>query len=297
MKNHIYKILLAPFVVLCLLYPVFSFAQGLVMLFPSNELLSNLNKKTYTSEVNYFKDLNQATVKKIKAFATQPKKKNNFGNASTSDSQSGFSGGSEGGSGDGGGSSSGDGSTSGQSGGSTSGDSTSLMSQHMNALQNNGVQTQTGGSQSSDPGGSQATAKPDPDAEDKKETPSSYNGKCGGYSTDAEMRQILASAGISVNSPKPKTSLEQMPSFVAIFLKKIKDDCKCSVIVTGGTEPGHKTHGPRIAIFDLRQQEPFNSYVKSKGQNIDGVRFVWEGNSGRITAHWHVIANGYKCGK
>jgi len=270
------------------------------MLFPSNELSSNLNKKTYTSEVNYFKDLNQATVKKIKVFSAQLPQKSNSQTASSSvtNSASENSGGSAGG----GSGSSGEGSSEngGQSGGSTSGNSSSAMSQHMNALQNSGGQTQTGGSQNSDPGGSQNTTKPTEKLEDADATATTYSGKCGNtFMSDSEARAALKKVGINVNKGEPATSLAQVPSFGILFLEKLKKECNCDVMVTGGTEKyPHKTHGPKLVVFDLRENPQLNSYINGKGKNIDGAKFLYEraGTFAQTTAtHWHVDANKYKC--
>ncbi|MDP2676883.1 MAG: pilin [bacterium] len=91
--------------------------------------------------------------------------------------------------------------------------------------------------------------------------------------SEQEARDKLAAAGISVNkAPCPAgvsykdvpggcTSLEGIPESTINSLIAIKKQCVCSITVTGGTEAGHKTHGPGIPIVDLSFDESLGRYL------------------------------------
>lgn len=84
-----------------------------------------------------------------------------------------------------------------------------------------------------------------------------------------------------------------------IDLKKLCGT-NCDITITGGTEGGHKTHGPDKPMLDLRPNTELNSYITSKDKNpvqtndgllykisINGneTRFLRESNPD----HWHVV--------
>ena len=69
----------------------------------------------------------------------------------------------------------------------------------------------------------------------------------------------------------------------------------CKVVVTGGTEPGHRTHKVGKSIFDLRATEALNSFMKANAEKVarsfDGPRYLWNGvwlTSHGSPNHWHV---------
>jgi hypothetical protein len=71
------------------------------------------------------------------------------------------------------------------------------------------------------------------------------------------------------------TSLEGMPQSVINYLSSLGDWCAlngCSVVMTGGTEVGHQTHGQGKPVFDLRSD--VNTNVLGKKLNDDGVARV-----------------------
>ena len=71
---------------------------------------------------------------------------------------------------------------------------------------------------------------------------------------------------------------------------------ECSVIITGGAEGGHATHGPGIAVVDLGRNTSLDSHIRGVGQavnvntcsqigpqyRLNGAIYVNEGD------HWHV---------
>jgi hypothetical protein len=86
----------------------------------------------------------------------------------------------------------------------------------------------------------------------------------GGTLSDSAARQKLSTAGIGVNKnncPTPQdtdcTSLDGIPSVAIDDLIKLKNACvqsdsNCSVMVTGGTEAGHVSHGVGKPMLDVR---------------------------------------------
>lgn len=124
-------------------------------------------------------------------------------------------------------------------------------------------------------------------------------------------RALVESQGVNINkgnctSPGQTncTSLSNMPDAAISLMISIKEKCgkTCDVTVTGGTEAGHKTHGPGNPIFDLSVKDPkvvtymlstielggkkidYNRYYTSK----DGTyRFMYETGAG-VTPHFHV---------
>lgn len=119
--------------------------------------------------------------------------------------------------------------------------------------------------------------------------------------TETEARAQLSAGGVSVNKsacPCPSggsgcTNVGGSPAIGQVVA--LKAACGCSVVVTGGTEPGHKSHGPGIPVIDLRKSTALNTYITTNGTSVssafggyatyelDGGIYVNEGN------HWHVM--------
>lgn len=106
---------------------------------------------------------------------------------------------------------------------------------------------------------------------DATSTPS--GGVSGPWPDDSVERQKLSSGGVTVRDtcrgrtdrPKPAgcTSVAQLPLNAIESLIALKSACgSCNVIVTGGTEWGHQTHGLGKSIVDLSHQGPaLNNYI------------------------------------
>ena len=93
------------------------------------------------------------------------------------------------------------------------------------------------------------------------------------------------------NERRPScTSLAYLPEEAIQMILKINADCRCTVVITGGTEPGHTTHGEGKRAFDLRlggaRGDPNNTdplYVFIKGRAINKLgasgncfeRYLW----------------------
>lgn len=121
---------------------------------------------------------------------------------------------------------------------------------------------------------------------------------------DAFVRMGLAP--LKVNWPNPCTdgqtlgctNLNDLPSGTINSLKSLRVVCDCEMVITGGTEGGHREHGPGKAVVDLRDNPKLSDWIE-KNMSHDG--FVrWEGGSGKFTfegagegrstgAHWHVV--------
>lgn len=84
-----------------------------------------------------------------------------------------------------------------------------------------------------------------------------------------------------------------------VDLKKTCGD-SCNVTITGGTEGGHKSHGPNQPPIDLRFDPNLDSYILknqvSAPQTIPGVGTLYTSKVGNRNAtflkednHWHVV--------
>ncbi|MFZ2621221.1 MAG: hypothetical protein WAX85_01855 [Minisyncoccia bacterium] len=132
---------------------------------------------------------------------------------------------------------------------------------------------------------------------------------------DARIRSYLSTNGVSVNSPACTagntigcTNVNALPPNAQAALIYIKANCSCSVVITGGTEGGHKSHGPNLAVVDLRADVNLNKYINGDAntppnnttiqKNVNGanVQFTFEttgGGTGGTSSgpHWHTVIN------
>ncbi len=155
--------------------------------------------------------------------------------------------------------------------------------------------------------------------------------------TDAINRKKLNDVGIDTNHPGVDctpaqwadtnghpdcTSFEGLPIETVNMLISLEGDCggkdKCTITVTGGTEPGHKSHGPGLYPVDLNcsvnrasclnSTSRLNTFITTKltknnlsisfcnnvyGSYSGGFFFCDENVSktGSGAPHWHVINN------
>lgn len=93
--------------------------------------------------------------------------------------------------------------------------------------------------------------------------------------SDTDARKLLSDNKITVNKSNCTTkdpssgnpccnctSLEGIPHTAINGLIKLKENCLgCNLMVTGGTEHGHKTHGMGKAIVDLGSDTNLNNYI------------------------------------
>lgn len=98
-------------------------------------------------------------------------------------------------------------------------------------------------------------------------------------SADAVMRKRLGDAGIKVNVAYPKTMVDGMREETFQALVTLKNNCTqtyatCVVTVSGGTEPGHQTHGINELPVDLQignlATDPLYLYITKTGKALGG---------------------------
>ena len=126
---------------------------------------------------------------------------------------------------------------------------------------------------------------------------------------EQETRSLLSSLGIAINKSACRrdpnnvcadaqrencTNVRCLPRTAIDRLRSLKRDSGCSIILTGGTEPGHQTHGQCIAIVDLGLSSCLNSYITSRASGHRDVGYGIEyqlpdGRYVRESNHWHVI--------
>ncbi len=94
----------------------------------------------------------------------------------------------------------------------------------------------------------------------------------GAKRTEADARQKLSDAGVKVNKPAPATQLNDMPDKALDAMIAVKTKSGADVTVTGGTEPGHATHGCGLPIFDLKKTPALDAYLR-KGKAVGMTKF------------------------
>jgi hypothetical protein len=107
---------------------------------------------------------------------------------------------------------------------------------------------------------------------------------------EASARKKMSDVGIGWNNEpcteaqmkesKPScTNLGGLPEETLNMLITLKRGCSCEVTITGGTEPGHRSHGVGKRPVDLRLRSESDSlyqYVKKNGTpNISGSSVKW----------------------
>ena len=119
--------------------------------------------------------------------------------------------------------------------------------------------------------------------------------------TDAEARQILRNAGISVNASAPQTSLQGIRSSTINEIVNLKQRSGAEIVITGGTEStgghsdGQKSHGNGYKV-DLRMTDSLNRYIQNNFTEIEsGSAYAarYRSSSGAIYGlegnHWDVV--------
>lgn len=129
----------------------------------------------------------------------------------------------------------------------------------------------------------------------------------GGGTTDpaqeAAVRAELELHNITVNNPPCQegqtsgcTNVGDLPSSAINGLIDLAENCGCALVVTGGTEGDHITHGPGQPMVDIRRSGPVTPFIQENGTLVNpschggplysyaGSEF-WDEPSG--TPHWH----------
>ena len=124
---------------------------------------------------------------------------------------------------------------------------------------------------------------------------------------DSQVRGRLTRAGITAAGPCTQgqgygcTNLNGLPDAAIEGLINLKSDCRCTIRVSGGTEPGpHQTHGVGEPIVDLSDNSSLTNWLRTKGVILRGpvnlsrgrkANFVYEraGQGNSTGNHWHVV--------
>lgn len=99
------------------------------------------------------------------------------------------------------------------------------------------------------------------------------------------------------------TNTAQLPDSAIQEIISLKQDCNCNVVVTGGAEPGHETHGPGIPKYDLRSNQSIKNYLAANDPNptqtslgpsytVNGVEYVVERARPGRPEHVHACVGG-----
>ncbi|MEN9337954.1 MAG: hypothetical protein RIQ41_268 [Candidatus Parcubacteria bacterium] len=90
-------------------------------------------------------------------------------------------------------------------------------------------------------------------------------------------RQVLSDAGIGVNKSPCGAAASNCTNVGGIhpktieLLLKVRSECKCSLIVTGGTEPGHSektNHGVGKEAVDISYTPTLENFLKQNGSTV-----------------------------
>lgn len=99
------------------------------------------------------------------------------------------------------------------------------------------------------------------------------------------------------------TTVAELPERAIAKIKSLSQATGGGVIINGGTEPGHATHGQFKAIADIDDTPQVMSFLKTKSTTLtwppkcaetvqhDGGTYTWEppGCRGSTGNHWHVV--------
>ncbi len=112
------------------------------------------------------------------------------------------------------------------------------------------------------------------------------------------------------------TNVGGLDSGTVTFIKDLASasQCNCKVVITGGTENGHKSHGASIPVFDLSRTQALFGYIKANSTTNDNPSFCSYDKNGNVgtcfkkwlykgywftdetggsnTPHWHVCKDG-----
>ncbi len=118
---------------------------------------------------------------------------------------------------------------------------------------------------------------------------------------EQQARKYFQDNGISINAQPPQTMLQGLQPNIAAEIVNLKQKCGCTVIVTGGTEPGHAagTYGHSNGYkLDLGLNTKLDDYIKANYKNIgprsgDNAMQYQNTATGAIYAlesnHWDIV--------
>ncbi len=86
------------------------------------------------------------------------------------------------------------------------------------------------------------------------------------------------------------TNVAGLPGGTVSFLVGLPSACSCNVIITGGTENGHASHGANIPVFDLSKSVTLYNFIKTNASIKANPSFC---KSHGGTCHQKWLYNGY----
>ena len=126
--------------------------------------------------------------------------------------------------------------------------------------------------------------------------------------------------GINKNACNPSTlngvtggctNVEGLDNATVMFIKSLPGLCSCNVVITGGTENGHASHGSGIPVFDLSISPALLSFIKTNASVKANPSFCYSNSSTCFSkwlyggfwftdetagalhgGHWHVCKDG-----
>lgn len=122
-------------------------------------------------------------------------------------------------------------------------------------------------------------------------------------SENTRIRELLKQQNVSVNNgpcingeTTGCTNVVGLPQTGIDKISNLTKACGCSIEITGGTEGGHLTHGPGLAVVDLASTDGLNKYLgypnpKNGTRVVVGTTtYTYEaaGIDGSTGNHWHV---------
>ncbi|MEN9921437.1 MAG: hypothetical protein RLZZ517_415, partial [Candidatus Parcubacteria bacterium] len=119
--------------------------------------------------------------------------------------------------------------------------------------------------------------------------------------TEEEVRAYFAQNGISINAPAGTTNVQGLGEAAIRGIVDLKNASGANIVVTGGTEDGHKTHGVGQPIADLRfGDSTLDNYIINNAVSVEqtnlgpkyihanGTSYLDEKNGGGAR-HWHTV--------
>ena len=86
------------------------------------------------------------------------------------------------------------------------------------------------------------------------------------------------------------TNVEGLDNATVMFIKSLPGLCSCDVMITGGTENGHASHGAGIPVFDLATSLKLLNFIKTNATVKSNPSFCYS-NSSTCFSKW--LYNGY----
>jgi len=121
-----------------------------------------------------------------------------------------------------------------------------------------------------------------------------------------KIRDTFTAAGVGINKPECSnaadtdcTSVYGLPGKTIQNIIAIKNGCGCDVMITGGTESGHKTHGVGYPIVDLHYTKTLADWIKNNYlKNIAAIcttnnikQYRYNCNYSETAQHLHIQFN------